>query len=168
MNARYKILQPTLLAILILSLCILSIYPVAAQTDQAASKLQLAQTRVDQAFVAVLDAEKAGANITDLLVQLNIAQNILAQAENSNRIGEFNATVNYADTVIPLAQQVTGAAQNAKQTALVSSQNALLATIALTIIGTIIFILILLLVWRKFKQYYIKNLSEAKPEVTYP
>jgi hypothetical protein len=168
MNARHKILQPTLLALLILNLCVLCIYPAAAQTDRAASKLEMAQTRVNQAFVAVLDAEKAGANITDLLVQLNIAQGILAQAENSNRIGDINATTNYADSVIPLTQQVTGAAQNAKQVALVSSQNAFLSTIALAVIGAIVFVLILLLVWRKFKQYYIKNLSEAKPEVTNP
>jgi hypothetical protein len=166
MNTHYKILKPALPAILMLSLCILCIYPAAAQTDQTASKLQVANTRVNQAFSAILEAEKAGANITDLLVKLNVAQGLLAQAENSNRIGDINATTNQADSVIPLAQQVTAAAQNDKQTALISSKNAFWSTIALTAIGAFVFVLVLLLVWRRFKRYYIENLSEAKPEVT--
>lgn len=166
MNAYCKLSKPALLAVLMLSLCVLCIYPVAAQTDQTTSKLQVANTRVNQAFSAVLDAEKAGANIADLLVQLNVAQGILAQAENSNRIGDINATANHADSVIPLAQQVTAAAQSAKQTALTSNQNAFYSTIALTIIGAFVFVLVFLLVWHRFKRKYIKNLSEAKPEVT--
>lgn len=36
------------------------LYPAAAQTDQTASKLQAANIAVNQAFNAVLDAEKAG------------------------------------------------------------------------------------------------------------
>jgi hypothetical protein len=165
MSTRYKLSKPALLAILTLSLCILCIYPATAQTDQTASKLQVANTRVNQAFSAVLDAEKAGANITDLLVQLNVAHGILAQAENANRIGDINTTVNQADNVITLAQQVTAAAQNAKQTALTSNQNALYSTLALTVIGSVVFILVLLFVWRRFKRYYIKNWAEAKTEV---
>jgi hypothetical protein len=87
MSVRCKLLSTTLLAILTLSLCILCVYPSAAQTDQTTSKLQVANAAVNQAFNAVLDAEKAGANVTGLLAQLNVAAGILAQAENSYRTG---------------------------------------------------------------------------------
>jgi hypothetical protein len=135
-----------------------------AQTDQTALKLQVANAAVEQAFTSVLDAEKAGANVTDLLVQINTAQSILAQAENSYLTGNTNAAATKADSVLPLAQQVTLDAQNAKQTAIVSSQNAFWSTIALTVIGVFVFVLVLFLVWRLFKRRYIKNLSDAKPE----
>ena len=139
---------------------------VCAQTDQTASKLQAANNAFEQAFNAVLDAEKAGANVTTLLAQLNNAAGILAQAENSYRTGDSNTAAVKADSVLPIAQEVTTAAQNAKQTALVSGQNAFWSTIVFTVIGAFAFVLVLLLVWRRFKRRYINNLSQAKPEVS--
>ncbi|MGD0451252.1 MAG: hypothetical protein ABSA79_09405 [Candidatus Bathyarchaeia archaeon] len=141
---------------------------VFAQTDQTASKLQAANTAVEQAFKAVLDTEKAGANVTDLRVQLNNAEGILAQAENSYRTGDLTTAATKADNVIPIAQQVKTSAQEAKQNALVSSLNALFTTIVFTVDGIFVFLLILFLVWRWFKRRYIRSLSEAKPEVKSP
>jgi hypothetical protein len=163
-----KPLSIKFLAVLVLSLCFLCVYPAAAQTDQTAIELQSANIAVGKAFNAVLDAEKSGANVTDLIAQINTAQGILAQAENSYRTGDSTTTANQADSVLPLAQQITTAAQSAKQTALTSKQNSFYSTLALAVIGPIVFILVLLFVWRKFKGKYIENLSETKPEVTNP
>jgi CHASE3 domain sensor protein len=154
-----------LLIILAFSVCFLSAQQVIAQTDPATSKLQAANDAFNQAFNAVLDAEKAGANVTDLLAQINVAQSILAQAENSYRTGNTNTAATQADSVLPIAQQVTNEAQDANQTAIVSEQNVFWSTIAFTVIGVFVFILALVLVWRWFKRRYIKNLSQAKPEV---
>jgi CHASE3 domain sensor protein len=165
LNVNNKHFIIILFVILTLSVCFLSVQQATAQTDSATSKLQAAHTEVDQAFNAVLDAEKAGANVTDLLTQLNTAQGLLAQAENSDRTGVINTAATQADSVLPIAQQVTNEAQDAKQTAIVSSQNAFWSPITLTVIGVFIFVLVLFLVWRLFKRYYIERLSEAKPEV---
>jgi CHASE3 domain sensor protein len=136
-----------------------------AQTDQTESKLQAANGAVEQAFNAVLDAEKVGANVTGLLAQLNVAAGVLAQAENSFRTGDFNTSATQADSVLPIAQEVTNSAQDAKQTALVSGQNAFWFTIAFTEIGAFVFVLVLFLVWRRFKRGYMKKLLGLKPEV---
>ncbi|MGD0072495.1 MAG: hypothetical protein ABSB71_13160 [Candidatus Bathyarchaeia archaeon] len=145
--------------------CLYSGHYVFAQTDQTASKLQAANTAVERAFNAVLDAEKAGANVTGLLAQLNVAAGVLAQAENSFRTGDFNTSAVQADNVLPIAQEVTNSAQDAKQTALVSGQNAFWFTIAFTEVGASVFVLVLFLVWRRFKRGYIKKLPGLKPEV---
>ena len=165
MNVNNKHFIIILFVILTLSVCFLSVQQATAQTDSATSKLQAANTAVDQAFNAVLDAEKAGANVTDLLAHLNTAQGLLAQAENSDRTGDINTAATQADSVLPIAQQVTNEAQDAKQTAIVSSQNGFWFTIALTVIGVFVFVLVLSLVWRRFKRNYIERLSEAKPEL---
>jgi CHASE3 domain sensor protein len=136
-----------------------------AQTDQTESKLHAANDAVEQAFNAVWGAEKAGANVTALLAQLNDAEGDLAQAENAYRSGDSNTAAAQADSVLPIAQEVTTAAQSAKQTALVSGQNAFWSTIAFAVIGAFVFVLALFLVWRWFKRRYINNLSQAKPEV---
>ena len=135
-----------------------------AQTDQTESKLQAANGAVEQAFNAVLDAEKVGANVTGLLAQLNVAAGVLAQAENSFRTGDFNTSATQADSVLPIAQEVTNSA-HAKQAALVSGQNAFWFTIAFTEIGASVFVLVLFLVWRRFKRGYMKKLFGLKPEV---
>jgi hypothetical protein len=153
---------------LALGVCLYNAHYTLAQTDQTASKLQAANAAVNLAFNTVLDAEKAGANTTDLLTQLNKAQDILAQAENSYRTGDNNTATAKADSVLPIAQEVTIAAQNAKQTATASAPNRYWFPIALTEIATIIFIIALFLIWRQFKQHYISKLREAKPEATNP
>jgi hypothetical protein len=129
------------------------------------SKLQAANAAIDGAFNAVLGAEKAGANVTDLLAQLNIAGGDLAQAENSYRTGNFSAAAIQADSVLPIAQGITASAQNAKQTALVSAQNSFWFTIAFTGIGASLFVLVLFKVWNRLKRGYKKKLLGLKPEV---
>ena len=109
---------------------------------------------------------KKQAQTSGLLVQLNDAAGILAQAENSYRTGDSNTATAQADSILTIAQEVTTAAQQAKQTALVSGQNAFWSTIAFTVIGVFVFVLVLFLVWRRFKRRYINNLSDAKPEVS--
>ena len=165
MSAPCKLSSITLLAILMLSLCLIGFYPASAQTDQTTSKLQAANSVVEHAFIVVLDAESAGANVTDLLVQLNYAEGVLAQAEISYRIGDFNKAAVQADNVLPIAQQVTIAAQNAKQTALDSGQITFWSSIVSTVVGAFVFVLVLFLVWGWFKRRYFKSLSDAKPEV---
>jgi preprotein translocase subunit SecF len=165
MNTPNKLSSITLLAILVLSLYVLSVNQATAQTDQTTLKLQAANTAVNQAFNATLDAEKAGANVTDLLSQLSYAGIVLASAENSYRAGDFNKAAIQADSVLPMAQQVATAAETAKQVATVSKQNGFWATIAFTVVGASMFVWVLLLVWRRFKRNYIKSLSEAKPEL---
>jgi Kef-type K+ transport system membrane component KefB len=77
----------------------------------------------------------------------------------------LNAAAAKADSVLPIAQEIVTAAQSAKQTALVSGQNSFWSTIVLTVIGAVVFVLALFLVWRWFNRRYIKNLSDAKPEL---
>ena len=137
----------------------------AAQTDQAASKLAAANLAVGQAFNGVLGAEKAGANVTGLLVQLNVAEGFLAQAENSYRTGDSSAAAAQADSVLPVAQQITAAAQNAKQAAVASARNGFWETIAFTAVGLAAFVIALLFAWSRVRRNYIKNLLKAKPEV---
>ena len=160
-----KFFAVTLFVFLALGSCLFSEHYVFAQTDPTASKLQAANTVVEGAFNAVLGAEKAGANVTSLLDQLNNAEAILAEAENSYRTGDSNTAAAQADSVLPIAQEVTVSAQSARQTAIVSGQNAFWSTIVFTVIGAFVFVLALFLVWRWFKRRYINNLSQAKPEV---
>jgi hypothetical protein len=167
MSALFKLSSLSLLAILLLSMCLLCANTSTAQTDQVSSKLQAANEAVSQTFNAILDAEKTGANVTDILFQFNYVIEVLAKAETSYRVGNLNQAAIQSDSVLPIAHKVIVSAHIAKQTALVSSKNALWSTIILTVVSVIIFLLVLFLIWLLFKRQIVNNLSQAKPEVNY-
>jgi hypothetical protein len=135
------------------------------QVDQTAAKLQAANSAVEQAFNAVLDSEKAGANVTGLLSLLNVAAGDLAQAENSYHSGDSNKAMAQVAIVSEITQEVTNSAQDAKQTALVSGQQTFWFTIAFSVIAASVLILVLSLVWRRFKRGYMEKIPSLGPEV---
>lgn len=138
---------------------------VFAQTNPTESKLQAATNSVDVAFSAVSDAEKAGANVTGLLVQLNVAAGDLAQAENFYRTGNSNTAAAQADDALSISQQVSASAQSVNHNASVSGQTAFWLTIAFGEVGAPVFVLGLFLVWRRYKRGYMEKLPSLKPEV---
>lgn len=154
---QYRLLAVALLAFLAFSLYVSSQNCTSAQIDEASKQLQQANTSLNQAFGSVLSAESAGANVTDLLDKLNIAANLLAQAENAYKVGDVNTAVNDADAVPNITAQVTTAALVAKQAAVASDQASLWKAIETGAFAAAVFISILFLVWRRLKRSCINS-----------
>lgn len=133
MRIRLKLLSTVLLAIMVLSVCLLSVQIAGAQTNPAGAKLQLATNAVSQAFNAVSDAEKAGANVTDLINRLNGAADLLAKAEIAYNMGDSNSASAKADGVLPIAQEVRASAQAAESTASANAQFGFWSAIGLSV-----------------------------------
>ncbi len=158
-----KLLAAALLTSIAL-LLFLSASPAIGQTEDASLKIQRANEAIGQAFNGILSAEEVGANVTGLLEQLNVATGLLAQAENSYRTGDASAA-NFADQAVPIAQQVKAQATIVKNSAVSSKQNDLIFTVVFVVIGSELFILGLLFVWRRVKKRYVNEMLESKPEV---
>ncbi len=150
---------------IIFGLIFLCITPVFAQSDQAYLKLESANMAFKEAFNAIYDAKTAGANITNLIEQLNNGADLLTQAKYAYLQNDFDAVIIKSEGVILLVEQVNTAAQNAKLFAYNSSQSALWLIRGVSIIGSIIFIIVLLLLWTWFKQRYVKKMSSEVTEV---
>jgi len=165
MRKRFALLAIVVLAFLALNASVFGVYCVVAETDQSGLKLQAANSAVEQAFNAVLDAERAGANVTVLLDQLNVAADLLAQAEMAYGNGDAANAADKADSALSIALEVKSDAVSAEKSALVAYQNGFWLTVALSVIGAAVFVFVLFLVWRLLKQRYVKNFLGAKPEV---
>lgn len=164
-NKSYRVIAAILLVFLAFGTNVFSQHPyVFAQTDQAPSKLQQATTALNQAFNSVWNAEQAGANVTDLLDKLNVAANLLAQAENAYKVGDVNTAVNDADAVPNITVQVTTAALVAKQAAVASDQASLWKAIETCAFAAAVFISILFLVWRRLKRSCISSSAKLTDE----
>ncbi|MCW4009498.1 MAG: hypothetical protein NWF05_02620 [Candidatus Bathyarchaeota archaeon] len=129
------------------------------------SKLQEANTAVTTAFEVVLAAEKAGADVTSLLNQLNDATEILGQAETAYEAGNLTYAQNLGGQVVLIANQVLNSAYEVEQAASISFRNTLYVVVAATTICFAVFVTVLFVFWRRFKKNYTRNLADAKPEV---
>lgn len=138
---------------------------VLGQSNEVQSKLDAARASINQAFTSVMEAEAAGANINNLISQMNDALGLLAQAENAFRQNDFDATAIKADGALLLASQINTAAQNARESASSSRQSSFWLSIVFSIIGIVIFLVVLFQIWRWFKQRYTRNLLNLKIEV---
>jgi hypothetical protein len=151
--------------VLIVGSCACGMRCAFAQASQAESRLEAPSSAVDQAFKAVLAAERAGANVTGMLVRLNYAAGLLAQEEIDARNGDPATVANRADSVLSIASEVKSEAVSAKEAAVVAGRNDLWTTFAFSSIGVVVFVLVLFFVWLRLKSNYVKNLVHMKPEV---
>jgi hypothetical protein len=159
-----NLLIVTLFVFLAFSFCLYSEHYVFAQTDQTA-KLQAANSAIGQAFNTVLDAEKAGANVTQLLGKLNTAGEILAEAQNAYKSGNTANITSNVENARQIAEQVNSDALNLQNVSIVESQNSFLLTMTFSIVGTVVFVVSLLFVWRRFKRFFVQKLFGMKPGV---
>jgi hypothetical protein len=139
---------------------------VKAEATQTPSQLIEADNALKQAFAAVLEAEQAGANVAGLLGRLSDGANLLAQAEMAYRVGDFSGAIDKATGVFASASEVETDAINAKNAALIKSQNDVWSIVAISDVAGFSFILLMFLIWIWFKKNYIKKLRNSKPEVT--
>lgn len=162
MKFRPNLIGVSLIALLSISICVL-VQPAFCQDEP--QSLEIANSSVNIAFEAVLSAEKAGADVTGLLAQLNVAADLLTNAENSYRSGDMNSIESNTDQAVVIARQVTAQAATLEQSATEANQNAILTSVVFTIIGSVIFVLVLLLVWQEFEKRYYEKIMRSKPEV---
>lgn len=130
------------------------------------ASIETANSSINQAFTNVLLAEKAGGNITQLLTRLNSAGELLAEAENAYQSGNTANVTSKAENARQIADQVNVDAIKLRDVSLVESQNNFWFTLAFSVVvGAVVFGIILLLVWRRFKRAHLKKLLGLKPEV---
>lgn len=85
------------LAVLMLTLLVAGASVVfASEQDDARSVILGAEGKVVDCYEAVLDAEKAGANVTGLLIRLNEAGEILSKANLAYSVGNYSLAIELA------------------------------------------------------------------------
>ena len=146
-----------------LSLTCLPFYVSAG--DEASSAIGGADNALRQAFEAVLEAERAGANVSDSIVKLDGAGGLLAEAENAYKVGNFSKAISKAEECSILANGVVGEALSLKSSALADAQKAVLQTLTFSCVGDVAFLTLLFFVWGWFKRAYAEKLMRMKPEV---
>ncbi len=156
------------LALILLFLAITTDFSqvVKAQTvPEEAISLQKAGVAINQAFDCVLDAEKAGVNVTDFLIRLNMAGQLLADAQNAHKTGNLTSVTSKADNAKRIADQVNDEAITLKDASLTLTRNNFWYAVIFSIGGAVIFCLVMVIVWQRLKRSRTNRLFSMRPEL---
>ena len=143
-----------------------SVNQVEAEDTQELSQFQEANDALQNAFVAVLEAEQSGANVTGFLSSLSVGSDLLMQAELSYRIGDIKEALSKTESVLEVAFELETEAIRARNLALFNSEGALYLSVVFSVLAGFSYFLALFFVWKRFKQYYFKRSLNSQPEVT--
>jgi hypothetical protein len=132
--------------------------------EEASVAVADADTALRGAFDAVLDAESAGANVSGLMGRLNDAGVALTGANVALAAGNYSDAVGRAGECRGLADGVVLDAGVLKNDAAAQASR-WWVTVLLSVTGSVVFVVVLFLVWRRFKRYYADRLLGSRPEV---
>jgi hypothetical protein len=135
-----------------------------AQVEPLEGKLASVKAALNQAFSAVLDAEKVGANVTRLVDPLNNASVLLTQSGIVLHQGDRAAANVLLDKVVLIVQDVTSSSQYAKEEALTNRQNLFGLNITRAASGILV-IAVAVIIWRRFQQEDNRDFSPSRRAV---
>jgi len=129
----------------------------ASSEDTATLAITQAEETVVSAYEAVLEAEQAKANVSELLELLDVAGEHLAEAHMLYRLGDFDGAVDSADLSSVIGADVKNDAEELKIDAYQSWITSLLVRITVSIGGVIAVVFGTFIAWRAFRRRYFRQ-----------
>lgn len=134
-------------------------------SDAASSAIDQAENSVRQAFVVVLRAEGAGANVSGLLVRLNAGEQLIVAANTALQNGDDLGARSLSSDCSNLMGNLTTDAESLRADAETATQTRLFWTFSVASIGLALLFSIGLVVWRLLRSFYLKRLMKMQVEV---
>jgi len=133
--------------------------------DVAVSAVDRAEAEVVSAYEAVLGAEEAGADVSGLLDELNVAGGYLAEAHVWFGLGDFDEAARLADLCYDAVVDVSGEAFDLESEAHALRVTDSVVRITGSMVGVVVVVFLGFAVWRVFKRRYSRRVLEMRPEV---
>jgi hypothetical protein len=154
-----------LFSILSITFFTLGASQVLGDESEAVSSVTQAENSLDSAYLSLLETERAGGDISELVKVLNTAIEYYSKAEMALKKGEYNEADLLATKAVKASNVVLEANLGLVSVTKYVEGAALRNQLYLTL-GAVIFIIPLsFLSWRRFKEYYIENIKKMRPEV---
>jgi hypothetical protein len=137
----------------------------AAGDFEASSAIDEAEFNLKLAFAEIAKAENVGADIEEILAQLEVAGDSLSNAYSAFRAGDYEAAISFAlecnksiEAVATEADRLLIQAETMKTDSLVFNMFWSSVALALLLVFSIVG-------WRMLKKYITKRVLEMRPEV---
>jgi len=133
--------------------------------DVAASAVDRAEVAVVSAYEAVLDAERAGADVSGLLDRLNVAGEYLAEAHVWLGLGGYESATRLADLCYDAVEGVGSDAVELRSEAHGLWVADSVVRMTGSMVGVVVVVFLGFVVWRVFKRRYRRRVLGLRPEV---
>jgi hypothetical protein len=133
--------------------------------DEVAEAIGRAEYDVGSAFVAVAEAERAGADVSVLLDTLDSAGGFLSEANVAFSAGNYESAFSFA---VACSSTVAGVAEDAarlKVAAEIAESASFFSTLIVSGIGVGVVLACACFVWWFLKRRYFRRVLDMKPEV---
>ena len=166
MNGFAQFLRIFLVSLILLAFSTLATTGVclAVSESEAESKIKEAETAVSSAYVAALEAEKSGADVSGLLTNLTYGGNFLAEAQMCYRNGDFGNAVYNADLSVRSVEGLVGEAGQLKALAMDEYKERSFQTVATSSVAVVVTVLGIVVGWLLLKRRYFEKVLKMKPE----
>lgn len=134
--------------------------------DVALSTVEVAEQAVVEAYVAVLEAEGEGVDVSDLLKRLNIAAEYLAKANVCLRLGDFESAIENADLCGGVVEEVEVDAVELKRVMPQLRASAFLLSMVVSLIAISVIGVGSVICWLVFRGRYHRRVLEMKRRVS--
>ena len=140
----------------------------AVDQGEAESMVANANDGIEEAYLAVVEAERAGGNVTELVSRLNDAIVLLETAERRLDSGEYDEAFTYAEEALEQSNVIKEEAQSLRSLAELRAEIEFRNRLVISIMISFYVILFGYVGWFYFKRYYIRKISETRPEIAEP
>jgi len=137
----------------------------AVSYQDAAGQVADADQALRTAFDSVVGAEQYGANVSVLLLRLDGAGGNLTWAEVALAAGNYSDAVSFAGVCRSEALSVDADAVALGNDAVIVAGNWWMMVV-FSVASSVVFVVVLVFVWRGFRQGYLKRIMKFRPEVT--
>lgn len=137
----------------------------AIDKAEAESALAKAESDLSAGYAAVAEAERAGANVAELLARLRLGGKLLAEAMNAYKIGDYERAYSFAVNCSETVANIVYEAFDLKKLAEEDYSERLLFNAEISSVGLSILLVLSLFGWRFLKEKYFKLVLKMKPEL---
>lgn len=137
---------------LLLCICLLSNLILTGISGEKIDFVVQSEENILLAFEKVQEAEEAGANVSELIKELNEALSLLREAKTCSMNGDLEKAAEKASSLNNIVDDVKAKAMLLKDSAYVQVKNSYMLSLVTFIIGAPSIILATIVVWEWFKR----------------
>jgi len=135
----------------------------AADASDASQAIGQAEQDLCEAYVRVVDADAAGADVSELSNELNVAGAYLSSANAAFNAGDYDAAIAFATDCRNSVKGISSEAENLESYAKGESSNALFSAIFVSVFGVVFVIIFGYVGWEFLKRRQFRRILNKKP-----
>ena len=136
-----------------------------SESELALIAIDSADRDFKAAYIAILEAEKSGGDISGLVSHFNKGLEYRYNAKKAYESGDYNKALLLANQALRSSEDISDYAILLEQVATYHEQNKLINQLLRTLVFGVFAVVLCFLSWRSFKVYYLRKMIASSPGV---